>query len=145
MKVDQNLSLRVWHIHIKIMHRYARGSCPPPQKKKGDGWWLKTMLLHTICSVISVKLLMINNSWWCVVFRNPYVSIGSSIVCHCFERTSLMIQGCVIIPFEDPLPFIIFVGLENKLYILAQLCGFMCHFTPSNPVVILQMFVYSFA
>jgi len=28
-----------------------------------------------------------------------------------------MIQGCVIISFEDPLPFIVFVGLENKLYL----------------------------
>lgn len=105
MKVDQHLSLRVWRIHLKIMRRYARGSCctppPLPPPKKRDAWWLKTMLLHTICSVISVKLLMINNSWWCVVFRNPYVSIGSCIVCHCFKRTSLMIQGCVIIPFGD--------------------------------------------
>jgi len=79
-------------------------------------------------------------------FRNPYVSIGSCIVCHCFERTSLMIQGCVIIPFEDPLPFIIFVGLGNKLYILVQLCVASCAILLlQNPVFILQVFVYSFA
>jgi hypothetical protein len=40
MKVDQHLSLRVWHIHIKIMHRYARGSCccPPPPLQKKERW-----------------------------------------------------------------------------------------------------------
>lgn len=100
MKVDQNLSLRLWHIHIKIIHRYARGSCCPPKRR--DGWWLKTMLLHTICSVISVKLLMINNSCWCVVYKNLYVSIGSCIVCHCIERTSLMIQRLCYHTFWRP-------------------------------------------
>jgi len=56
-----------WHYtdgsyESKITLKYARDSHAVVLPPWREGQWLKTMLLHTICNVISVKLLMINNS-----------------------------------------------------------------------------------
>jgi hypothetical protein len=109
----KTVSLRVWQIGITqtdlmkawLHTKVSRGSHAVGLLPWRDGWWLETMLLHTICNVITVKLIIIDNSWCCIVYRNfGMFLLVHCIMYHCIGKTSLMTEMIYHCTFWGPSP-----------------------------------------